>query len=790
MFAQIELIQAFVSGVILAAAAGVVIIQWQRKNLKNTEKERRRLEAVAIKAREILANAPDGLMLWDHANGGFTCSRRLAVLLNLSNGIQSRYDDVRECFKSNSLKALEQEISLLRANGKSFDILLATGRRRIQAIGARAEISSDNILADIVWMRDVTATGDGTPGQRIPPVNSSGMQDRHLTALLDILPFPVWLRDSELSLAFINHAAKNVAPTEYEMAERARNQGIAIHQSVHQGLEEEGTERWMEITEMPLGILGDGDTGTPGGTIGYAVDRTEAERIKVDFSCIGNSQNAALEQMETAVAIFSEHKQLEFFNLAYAELWSLDKSWLDSNPSFSEVLERLREQRILPEVSNFQAFKKRQLEKFRTLVNSKIEQMHLPDGRTIKSTTLPGARGGLVFIFDNVSDQLKIERSVKSLNAVQREALINLNEGISVFGPDGRLKLSNPVFINLWELDQDNLSEEFHINNFVEHLRSKINIEGGWDDLSWGLHKDKVVSQLMSREVNNGKLKLINSKIINYTNIPLPDGAMLISYSDITDTTRVEEVLRQRAEAYADADQLKTKFISNVSYETRVPLTTIIGFAEMLSQEYFGKLNHRQVEYAKGILDASNSLMSMLGNIFDLASIQAGNLNLNRKRIDVHGLLVSLLNLTSDRAREKNINLEFDCPPDIGWIIADETRLKQVIFNLMSNAVTFTPKQGTVRLESRRENDELVIIVADTGSGIAQDDRERIFEPFEKSQKIFSGTGLGLSIVKSFVELHEGRVEIKSSPSRGTTITCIIPTKTEIDGSSDVEINY
>ena len=140
----------------------------------------------------------------------------------------------------------------------------------------------------------------------------------------------------------------------------------------------------------------------------------------------------------------------------------------------------------------------------------------------------------------------------------------------------------------------------------------------------------------------------------------------------------------------------------------------------ILIQEYFGKLNRRQGEYAKGILEASNGLMSMLSNIFDIASIQAGNLKLNRKRIDVHGLLVSILNLTSDRASEKNINLEFDCSPDIGWILADEIRLKQVIFNLMSNAVIFTPEQGTVRLESRRENNNLVII-----SGLWKPERSR-----------------------------------------------------------------
>jgi len=788
VFAQIELTQAFLAGVLLSAVASFGLILWQRINLKKIEVERRRLEAVAVKAREILANAPDGLMLWDYANGsgGFICSRRLAVLLNLSNGIQSRYDDIRECFEGNSLKVLEQGISLLRTNGVPFDVFLAAGHRRIQAVGARAETDSENIMADMVWMRDITATEDGAPGQRIPPVNSSGMEDRHLTALLDVLPFPVWLRDSELSLAFINHAAKNVAPTEKEMAERARTQGTAIHQSVHQGIDDEGTERWMEISEVPLGILGNGDAGAQSGTIGYAVDRTEMEQMRGEFVRKSDARDAVLEQLETPVAIFNNYTKLEFFNPAYAELWSLNKGWLRSSPDYGEILERLREQRILPEVSNFQDFKNHQINQFETLAQAQVDQMHLPDGRTIRSTVHRGGMGGLVFVFDNVSDRLEIERSNKSLNAVQREALINLHEGIAVFGPDGRLKLSNPVFASLWSLEQDALNEDFHINNFVDHMRSTTVVQGGWDDLSWGVHKDKVVSRLMSRDSSNGKLELINNAVINYANIPLPDGAMLLSYIDITDTSRVEHILRQTAEAYADADQLKTRFISNVSYESRVPLTTIIGFAEMLDQEYFGKLNHRQEEYTKGILETANGLMAMLGNIFDLASIEAGNLKLERRKFDVHGFLVSVLNLTSDRAREHNINLEFDCPPDIGWITADEKRLKQVFFNLLSNAVTFTPERGTVRLESRREGDNLIIIVADTGLGIAQDDRERIFEPFEKSEKIGSGTGLGLSLVQNFIKLHEGRVDIKSPPGRGTTITCSIPTKGAIDNSSPV----
>jgi signal transduction histidine kinase/PAS domain-containing protein len=791
VFAEIEPLQAFAAGVLLAAVVALGIVLRQRKILNDTETERRRLEAVAVKAREILAAAPDGLMLWDHVNGGFTCSRRLAVLLSLDAGIQSRYDDIRQRFEGSSLKAIEQCISLLRAKGTPFDILLTSGRRQIQAVGARAETDDGHILADMVWMRDITASAGAQPGHRIPPVNTSGLEDRHLTALLDAMPFPVWLRDSKLSLAFVNHAAGNVARADSEMAARARQQGAAVSERLHLKIDgEDGEERLLEITEMPLGLFGGGDDKTTGGTIGFAIDRTETEQIVDEFTRTGDARNAVLENLETAIVIFNAETRLEFFNHAYAALWGLDPDWLDTRPEYGEVLERLREQRSLPEFSNFRDFKLRQIEQFETLSEAREDLMHLPDGRTLRATVNRGTRGGLVFQFDNVSDRLDLERSYKSLGAVQREAFDHLHEGICVFGGDGRLKLFNPVFAGLWELDEGSLNEAFHVTGFVDHMRGAITVEGGWDDLSWGVHKDKVVARLMGREGTTGKLELANGTVVDYANVPLPDGAMLLSYLDVTDTARVEHALRQRAEAYADADRLKTEFIAKVSFEARTPLTTMIGFADMLNQEYFGKLNRRQGEYTKGIQETAEGLLTMLGDIFDLASIEAGRLELDRDTVDVHGLLVSALNLIRDRARARDLKLEFDCPPDIGWITADEKRLKQVIFNLLSNAVTFTPERGSLRLESRREGDDLILIVADTGIGIPQADRERIFRPFEKGSVAngeATGAGLGLSLVRNFIELHGGSVDVKSPAGRGTTITCRLPAKGDPTDPAPVE---
>ncbi|HIN20787.1 MAG TPA: PAS domain-containing sensor histidine kinase [Rhodospirillales bacterium] len=792
MLTDIDPLQAFVAGAAVAALVGFVVFIMQRQKLTAVETERQRLEAVALKAKEMLAATPDGLFLWDHANGGFTCSRRLAVLLNLKDGILSRYDDLRERIEGESLKTLEQCVSLLRGPGTPFDVMLISGRRRIQAIGGRAETDDGNVLADMVWMRDITSTGETGVGRRVSSINTSGLEDRHLTALLDAMPLPVWLRDSKLSLAFINHAARNVVSADAGMAARARQQRGTVTERMH--VNAGGEERLLEISETPLGILGGGDAkdgdsnaSATGGTIGFAIDRTESEVKEDELARFSAERNPVLETLDTGIAIFDADAKLRFFNAAYATLWDLEPDWLAGDPELGEILERLREHRKLPELSDFRDYKMRLLEQFETLTQPSEELMHLPDGRAIRALVNRQGKGGLVFVFDDVSDRLDLERSFKSLIAVQKETLDNLHEGIAVFGADGRLKLFNPVFMGLWGLDEAMLTDAFHVSDFVDHSRQHLTVEGGWDDLSWGVHKDMVVNRLMRREASTGKLELANGTVIDYANLPLPDGAMLLSYLDVTDTAQVETALRQRAEALGEADRLKNEFIANVSFEVRTPLTTVIGFADMLGQEYFGKLNRRQAEYAKGILETTNGLMAVVGDILDLASIEAGRLKLDRDTLDVHELLVSALNLIRDRARKKEIKLEFDCPPDIGWIDADAKRLKQVIFNLLTNATTFTPERGTVRLEARREDDDLILTVADTGIGIPQADRERVFQPFDQGsnpEADKSGAGLGLSLVRNFIALHDGAVDVKSPPGRGTTITCRLPAKRPDKGNA------
>jgi signal transduction histidine kinase len=209
----------------------------------------------------------------------------------------------------------------------------------------------------------------------------------------------------------------------------------------------------------------------------------------------------------------------------------------------------------------------------------------------------------------------------------------------------------------------------------------------------------------------------------------------------------------------------------------RTPLNAIIGFAEILDQSYFGELTQRQAEYSRGILEASNRLLSLINDILDIATIEAGYLQLDLATVNVSDLLAGLEKFAAERARNRDLRFAIDCPPDIGTVIGDERRLRQAVYNVVSNALKFTPPGGQIVVSARREEDSMAITVTDTGIGIDPHDQGIVFERFARvsSQGRQTGAGLGLALVKRLIELHHGTVELHSTPGEGTQVTCHVP---------------
>lgn len=528
-----------------------------------------------------------------------------------------------------------------------------------------------------------------------------------------------------------------------------------------------GARRRMELVEAPF----EGSDHLAG----FAIDLTQVEEMAAELSRHVGGHEVILQNLGTAIAIYGPDQSLQFFNNAFLQLWQLDEAWLRASPRMGEVLEKLRDGRRLPEHADFPAFKNEQLTLFTTLIDPLEEMVHLPDGTTLRSVAIPHPFGGLLMLWEDVTDALALERNYNTLIAVQRETLDNLFEGVAVIGANGRLRLSNPAFGSMWQIPAFELANEPHISEIVERMAELLDPVGDWQS-----EKERLIGIFTGRETYSDRFERSDGSVLDFATVPLPDGAVLLSYLDVSAAINMERALRERNEALETADRLKSEFIANVSYELRTPLNTIIGFTEILAGQYFGDLNDRQKEYGSGILEASNHLLMLIDDILDLATIEAGHMSLELGSIDLKALIASTLGLIRERARQKSIELENDCPDDIGAIVADERRLKQALFNILSNAVKFTPENGTIRMSAQRQDGNVVLTTSDSGIGISAEDQERVFEKFERGSSAEarrSGAGLGLSLVKSFIELHGGTVELQSAADVGTKVICTLPAR-------------
>ena len=680
----------------------------------------------------------------------------------------------------------------LQKSGQAFDVQLTSVRQgqRLQIKGYR----TSRYGAEHYCVLQINPVAP-TPVAVVAAVTEPPVSLQPAPSLLEVLPFPLWRRDAAQQLVWVNaayaswvgHAATEAIAGQIELAPqnpvaanriagakvvtgrklalKAVVKGIAQHERAYGVVA--GQRRLLEISELPVPQADEGGMGT----LGYALDMTAAQELQDELQRHIGAHHEVLENLATPITIYGADQRLEFYNRAYIRLWDHNEEFLASKPSFGEILEDLRARRRAPEQVDFQRYKRERLGLFTTLLEPREDMLHLPDGTALRVVAVPHPFGGLMFLHEDVTDKLALESSYNTLIAVQRETLDNLAEGIAVFGADGRLKLFNPAYAQIWRLPVAALLEEPHINDLIDMMHPLLP-----PDQSQSF-RSAMVACALQRAEQDGRFVRQDGSIISYHTVPLPDGAMLNSYVDVTDTLRVEQALRESNAALATADRLKSEFVANVSYQLRTPLNTIMGFAEILANQYFGTLNERQLEYARTIMESSKRLKLLIDDVIDLAMVDAGRMSLNRRTVAIVPLLQTVVGMMGEWARQQSLELLVDAENGIGNFAVDDKRIKQVLFNLVSNAIQYTPPGGRITLQARREIDMIRLSVIDTGIGIPEQDQGRIWDKFERSnaQSRQSGAGLGLSLVKSFITLHGGHITISSQINRGTQVNCFLP---------------
>ena len=748
--------------------------------MRDARKETAQLKRSLLTAETIFRAEPQILVYWDQSEG-------LRVVTHTLTAVEGLPQDQPSLLKFGtwlddaSAEDLKDGLDHLFAEGRPFTLYLklrsganleADGR----ATGTRA----------VLRFRDVA----GTKRDLVRIID----QHRRLSgdirasrALLNAMPIPMWLRDEDGRIKWANEAyAEAVEAVDTSEVYDKQIELLESRQRIQVGRYMEKGQAYAERLHIVTGGERKAHdvyaVAVDDATAAAAIDVAALESAQGELDRQLGAFEKTLDRVATPVAIFGQDQTLAFYNRAYQELWKLDPVWLANAPSDADILDRLKELSLLPAMVDYRTWKTKILEVY-TAAAEYEEPWQLPDGRVLQVVANQRPDGGVTYVYEDISERLALESRYNALIDVQRETLDSLNEAVAVFETDGRLKLFNTAFLAIWRVSRTAMEQGPHIGEVIAQTQVLFGDLDVWQAL-----KESITSITYERRSISGQMVRLDGSVIDYATTPLPDGGTLVTFVDVTTSRAYERALVERNEALEAADRLKSQFIGHVSYELRTPLTNIIGFSELLSNPRIGRLTKKQKEYLSDISESSKTLLSIIDDILDLATIDAGGLDLKLAPVKIRPIIEAAMLGVKERAGRQRLTLEISLADEIDEFVADEARVRQLLFNLLSNAVGFSNVGGTVRLACWVEAGEVVFSIEDDGVGIPIEQQARIFERFESGRQGARnrGAGLGLSIAKSLVDLHGGHIALHSEPDVGTKVVVRLPTRTGSDQPQEI----
>ncbi len=719
--------QATIAGVILAiwlcAGAWAVVTGLQmRKRAAFASDQADRLAA-------LLESAP-ALALVVRPDGRVEAQARLADWLGLPRvpTFIADFAGKNAGLTETDAATLVAEVAASQRTGKAFALsmravgsnrtLLLRGNPVATGFGARGSV--------IVWVFDATEsqTEIGRLGSEVARL---GRAFAALSQLIEAAPIPMWHRGPDLLLTLVNRAyvdavdavdADDVIARGLELVEpgtgtspiaaaaAARDAGELRARDVPATIK--GQRRSMRVVDVPLG---------ESGVAGYALDNDELDRAKAAFRRFADTQRDTLDRLSAGVAQFDADRTLSFCNLPFQRMFGIKSEWIADRPEFDRVLERMREAGRVPEARDFPAWKAERRSWFTAVGGAEEEAWLLPGGAHLRVLAQPLPDGGLLLVFEDRTEQVQLASARDTLLRVREATFDNLFEAVGVFASDGRLHLWNNKFRDVWGFGDEMLASHPRVDTLAENAASRLT-----NPNRAALIRDLVRGATVERKSRGGRVAFKDGRHFEFAAVPLPDGNALFTMLDITDSRRVERVLRERAEALVAADKVKTAFVANMSYELRTPLTSIGGFAEMLDKGYAGDLSEPAQEYVHAILESVGSLGSMIDEVLHTTEDAAGLVGVDRETVDLLQILDSVAAEHDAAAKAKHQEFVTNFEAGVGRVEGDSTRLRGAISALLKAAIATTQSDGRILLHASGTPAGAMIVVSDNGPGEGSDD--------------------------------------------------------------------
>src|SRR4051794_36338633 len=522
----------------------------------------------------------------------------------------------------------------------------------------------------LLWLFDTSTSEEERARLALRLRQTEGALDS-LTHLIEAAPFPMWYRGPDLKLGLVNSAfveavegrdAQDVIERSAELIDApGEDSAVATAREAQEGGRIvsrmqpaiiHGERRMLRIVNVPL---------STGAVAGFAVDVQDLEDARAELARHMESQRELADRMTAGTAQFDAERALSFFNRPFALMTQLDPDWLAEKPEFDRVIERMRDNQRLPEARDFPAWKEERRGWFTSPEEVIEEEWMLPAGDHIRVVAQPLPDGGLRLFLEDRTEQLRLASARDTLLRVRAATFDNLFEAISVFASDGRLYTWNLRFLDDWDLDEEWLTTHPRVDELVPAMARKL-----VNPTAAAQIREMVRQTTNERQSSNGRISMTDGRHFQFAAVPLPDSNALLTMVDVTDSTRIEAALRERATALEEADRVKTDFVANMSYELRTPLTSIGGFAELLGGGYAGNLSPKAKDYVAAILESVERLSKLINDVLDLTTGDTRGVVLEKERVDVAGLCRAAVETIRPRAAEKAQKLEIDISPTAG----------------------------------------------------------------------------------------------------------------------------
>ncbi|MDR2645682.1 MAG: PAS-domain containing protein [Holosporaceae bacterium] len=729
----------------------------------------------------VLSSSADGWIAWNINNEYVASSKVLRALFDIKQSENIYMTDILSALQSKDAENLSLHFNKLRKEGANFKLMVKTtaGERKIEICGARMIIGCVETIS--FWCADVTKSSTVTESMK-EELHLIHQKVESMREILDTLPIPIWRRNKNLNIIYCNKTYSDYLESTVEKVLAANTplipgnlfgQGHSLAENAKKSNRPQSIAQFITINGARKRILLHECPVSKEAFVGYANDVTSEETLTASLDKVVTANCEMLEHLPIAIVIFGENARVTFFNSAYQRLMKLESGWLHSQPTYGEVLDELRNNRQLAEQADYQAYKKSQLTLFTSIQAPTHELIHLPNGKTLRLLVAPYQLGGLFFMYEDVTDSLVLQRKNNTLLAVQKETINNLYEGIMVYGSDNRLKIINNAMQKIWKLDKSLADlKGMHISEILTLIKDQLDYGTSWEEF-----REAALSNLTDRIVKTGKLTKKDGSIILFSYVPLPDGAHMHSLTDVTDTYMVERAVIEKNQALKIAQELRFEFVSGISIELKEPLNLLIGFSELLLHQYFGVLNEKQLEYCQCILEASNHLHRLITDLLEMVSIDIDSPSLDLSSFYIKDAVDEVVNSLEKRINEKNISIIKIYPEQNIEFNGDKIRIKQAIYNILTNAIQASSLQGKINIIITSDGDNLKIIIKDDVARFFHNKNDNVFKrsPKEMINFLNGESGVGLPLVRSLIEFHGGTLKINSTQEEGTCVICTLP---------------